>query len=346
MRLLLPLVVLSGCVEYELSRFDNKDDFLQDPPAEVDVLVIVDNSFSMEPYQEKLSSNFDAFVSFFTQANVDYRIGVLTTNTLDSDHGAQNGCTPEQVEAIPPAGELVGGAYITPDTPKADKLFSDLVQVGVCGVGLEMGYESAWRSLKIDTKLNREFRRPDASLSLLFVSDEEDGSPLPPRTYVDLMRKEVNALEDRRRFNISALVYTDGEDCSNAQRQAASRGDRFFSGVSATNGILGDICSPDYNGALTDMSLAAARLTEVFFLAEEPDAGTLEVTIDGLIWPCDDGSWTYSREIRDGTEAPAIRFPRTSLPPAGANISVRYSRGSGDEDAFCTGTTATAEEGA
>jgi hypothetical protein len=96
------------------------------------------------------------------------------------------------------------------------------------------------------------------------------------------------------------------------------------------------------------MSLAAARLTEVFFLSDEPDAGTLEVSIDDLIWPCDDGSWSYVREINDGEDAPAIRFARTSLPPAGANISVRYSKGSGDLDAFCTVSTspATTEEGA
>ncbi len=348
MRALLPLVLLAGCTEYGFTRFDNKDDFRQDPPAEVDVLVIVDNSFSMQPYQEQLSGNFDAFVSFFEEANVDYRMGVLTTNTLDSDHGISNGCTADEVGEIPPAGELVGSTYITPDTPKADKLFADLVQVGICGVGLEMGFESAWRSLKIDTPLNKEFRRPDASLSLLFVSDEEDGSPLPPRTYVDLIRNEIGAIDDRKRFNVSALVYTDGEECKPAQREAATPGERFRSAVNATGGVLGDICSPDYDILLTDMSLAAARLTEVFFLADEPDPGTLEVSVDDVIWPCDDGSWSYVREINDGEDSPAIRFSRSSLPPAGANISVRYSRGSGDVTAFCVGgsATGTTEEGA
>ena len=87
------------------------------------------------------------------------------------------------------------------------------------------------------------------------------------------------------------------------------------------------------------MSLAAARLTEVFFLSAEPDAGTLEVSIDDVIWPCDDVSCSYVREINDGEDAPAIRFARTSLPPAGANISVRYSKGSGDVEAFCTAST-------
>ena len=44
LRPLLPVLLLTGCTEYELSEFDATDVFLQNPWEKVDVLVVVDNS--------------------------------------------------------------------------------------------------------------------------------------------------------------------------------------------------------------------------------------------------------------------------------------------------------------
>ncbi len=330
------LVLAAGCVEYDIIQFDAADHFRQDPPAEVDVLVVVDNSYSMQPYQEKLATNFDQFVAFFDEASVDYHIAVTTTTTIDSDHGELNGCTAEEVDAIPEPGGLVQGAFIHPETNKPNKLFEDLVQVGVCGTGLEMGMEAAWLAIDSEAEANQAWRRTEASLSILFVSDEEDVSPLPPRDYVDKIRVQVAALEDRQRFNASALVFGgDIGDCTTEQAADASEGLRYVAAVSATGGVRGDICSANYGSALTEMSIATARLTEAFFLSEEPAEDTIEVEVDGLILPCDSGQWSYQRLVNHGVDTPAIVFPRTDLPPPGAAIAVRYLRGNGEASGVC-----------
>ena len=66
------LVVLSslcfGCSDYELIKRDVGDVFYQVEAGEVDILLVVDNSCSMQPYQEKLAENFDAFLTFFGNA--------------------------------------------------------------------------------------------------------------------------------------------------------------------------------------------------------------------------------------------------------------------------------------
>jgi len=68
-----------GCVEYDLQRFDGTDVFYQKPADLVDILLVVDNSCSMAPYQTKLASNFQSFIQFFVDVDVDYHIGVTTT---------------------------------------------------------------------------------------------------------------------------------------------------------------------------------------------------------------------------------------------------------------------------
>jgi len=48
--------------------------------AAVDLLFVVDNSGSMADEQAILASSFDQFIDKFTQRNVDYRIGITTTD--------------------------------------------------------------------------------------------------------------------------------------------------------------------------------------------------------------------------------------------------------------------------
>ena len=92
------LVLLAGCSDYNLVDWDIIDSFNQQPADKVDILMVVDNSCSMEPYQEQLASNFDAFISFFIGANVDYQIGVTTT-TIEKPAPMTSATPPRFLEA-------------------------------------------------------------------------------------------------------------------------------------------------------------------------------------------------------------------------------------------------------
>ena len=115
---ILSLLAVFSCSEYDLIKRDQADIFYQLEASEVDILLVVDNSCSMSPYQEKLSQNFDTFLTFFVEGNIDYQIGVTTT-TVQDDTPPYGDCTAEDVAQIPAAGQIVNDQIITPATTAA-----------------------------------------------------------------------------------------------------------------------------------------------------------------------------------------------------------------------------------
>ena len=220
MRNLLLCIPLISCSDYDLIKRNVGDVFYQAEAGEVDILLVIDNSCSMQPFQQKLSSNFDAFLTFFLEGNVDYRIGITTTTVTEPPEPDNVNCFQSDVDAIPSQGELVNNQVIDINTPNASQIFSDLVRVGVCGSGFEMGLESAVNVLENESS---NLLREDAYLSVVFVSDEQDASPFGVSNYINRMRA-VKDSTARDVFNASSLVVQDvaisfgkKETCSNAK---------------------------------------------------------------------------------------------------------------------------------
>ena len=331
--LLLASSLVGGCKsDNTLSKLDADDTFFQAEAGEVDVLLVVDNSGSMQPYQEKLSTNFENFLEYFT-GYVDYRIGVITS-TIENPE-AMGACTPEEVAAIPDGGELVGGPWISDEDADGAERFADLVQVGTCGGGYEMGLETALLALTppMSEGANAGFLRSEAYLSVIFVTDEEDSSPGTTSEYINAFRN-LKGISARDVFNASALVVTDEADCTDEQLDVgASQNTRMVDVANQTNGVVGSICSGDFATIVTELSLASSRLTDTFYLSQTPNAGTLIVGVDEVEVACSDGMWAY--EEVEGR--PAIVFARDQLPPPGARITASYDYGDGDPSGYCGG---------
>ena len=327
-----------GCMEYDLGRMDVADVFYQSPPMEVDLLLLVDNSFSMAPFQTSLAQHFSGFVYAFDEAQTDYQIGVVTTTVANPVQSAGSSCTAADIARIPSPGVLAGGSIITPDTEGAAEVFSRLVNVGVCGSGMEMGLEAARLALvdRLQDGTNAGFLRDEASLSLVFVSDEEDSSPMPVEDYLSDFRA-LKGQVTREAFNASALVVTSQASCTAAQSEHAAVGDRYLDLARQTQGATGDICQDDFEQLVRDLSLRASRLVDTFYLSTEPAADSLEVTVDGAVLPCEEGAWSYSRVTRQGVDTPAVVFH--DPPPPGAQVAVRFLLGTGEPASFCQGGT-------
>ncbi|MBU0607005.1 MAG: hypothetical protein KKI08_03925, partial [Armatimonadetes bacterium] len=203
--------------------------------------------------------------------------------------------------------------------------------------GLEAAYEALTAPL-VNTA-NQDFLREEATLSLIFVSDEEDSSPQPVNDYINAFR-DVKGQRSRDVFNASALVVDNEARCS----AYSTRGDRYIDVAQQTRGIVGDICSQDFGAIVTELSLNTSRLRDTFFLSASPDASTLQVSVDGEIIACDAGVWTYRRaqDEETGELSPAIVFERTQMPPTSSQIAVRYYDGSGDPAGYCDGGADTA----
>lgn len=333
--MLAPLLLLLGCSDYEVVIHDGTDVFYQDPPSEVDILLVVDNSCSMSPYQTRLSKNFGEFISFFVEANVDYHVGVVTTDA-----------------AADSAGHILGDV-ITPSTPDGEATFEEIVSVGIEGSGSEMGIHAAWMALtepRVSTT-NAGFLRDTASLTLLFVSDEEDSSPLPTAEYINAFR-EVKGFRERDVFNASGLVVTNVDDCPSTA-SGSSVGDRYLDIIDETDGIAGSICEQSFSDTVSELSFRASRLMDTFYLSRTPNPASIEVSINEEAVGCEGGEWTYQL-IADGDDLlPAVVFAREFMPEPSTQIAIRYDYGDGQvveegvdpAGPYCPPSAAAGEEG-
>jgi len=328
----------AGCSEYAYIKHEGDDSFFQVEAGEVDVLLVVDNSCSMQPYQQELSEHFDYFLTYFIEGDVDYQIGVVTTSVTEPIAGGT--CSESDVAAVPDAGELVDGIYITSDDDNGEEIFSDLVSVGICGSGYEMGLESAFRAVSsLADTTNAGFLREEAYLSIIFVSDEEDASPQGVNDYINAFR-EVKGQRSRDVFNASSLVVTDEEECTASQlASGATQSERYVDVAEQTEGVIGNICAEDFTSIVTELSLASSRLTDTFYLSQLPAASSLVVGIDGEEITCDTGEWTYVLGEYEGEPAGTIVFDREHMPPPSSRITAVYDLGDGDEADFCLGAS-------
>jgi len=169
------LIFAAGCPQQPtFFRLDQTDVFVQEVRRSVDVLLVVDNSCSMIDEQIKLGSNFSAFIEEFVNAEVDYQIGVTTTDMVDGTHrGRLQGET-----------KLITSEMSFDD---ASTLFAENVHVCATGSGLEKGLDAARAALSepVISEENAGFLRPDAALAIVFVSDEDDLSIDPVGDYLD-----------------------------------------------------------------------------------------------------------------------------------------------------------------
>jgi|GEM_PF-1382950 len=94
--------VTVGCSDYSYTSKTTKDVFQQRRKNTVDVLMVVDNSCSMFEEQDKLAANFEGFISAFEGIEVDWQIGVVTTDMVTEGHqGALRGGDDELILSTP-----------------------------------------------------------------------------------------------------------------------------------------------------------------------------------------------------------------------------------------------------
>lgn len=164
------------------------DRYEQLPVRKVDILWVVDSSASMAPKQARLGASFTGFVNELVAARppVDFHVGVVTTDTDDpGSRGILRGwhaagtagdflaCTPN------PTGVGTSCNVGTGSTAEAVAAFQDMVKVGTDGSSQERGLLAAYLALTNLANQTGGFLRPDASLYVVVVSDEDDASCNP-----------------------------------------------------------------------------------------------------------------------------------------------------------------------
>ncbi len=288
-----------------LSAADVVDVFTQSQTPAVDILFVIDNSGSMLQEQQSIAQNFSSFINFTVGLNIDYHIGVVTTDVSDAD-----------------AGKLVAPyiANIGPDA-SADPIgdFVAMVNVGTDGSATEKGLAASVLAVTepLVSTANGGFLRPDALLSVIYVSDEDDFSEGDVSDYVDGLLSAKGY--DSQAVIASAIAGEPPAGCD-ANGNSASSGDRYYDISLALEGLFESICTPDWSTTMEEIGIGTFSALTRFTLTRIPDEATIVVLVNGVPIPADElNGWEYNEENN------SISFNGTSVPDAGATVEISYT---------------------
>lgn len=218
----------------------------------VDMLFVVDNSSSMALEQDKLAVAMNAFIqdSFDVLADASVHVGVITSDSSafggDLDLPCDLGDDPGYIQHTGPADA------------ELQARMTCAVQVGVLGDDAERPIDSMLDAIGPGAPaINEGFARPDATLIVVLVSDEDDTDSLgDPADWV----VELTSLRgDPERVVVLSLVGQDSEDCTlipdlplleelDDLIEVAQPGDRLMAMTqSFPHHEVGNICEPLYN---------------------------------------------------------------------------------------------------
>lgn len=244
------------------------DTFVQES-APVDVLWVIDNSGSMGQEQARVAAAISAFFDWFTTLNLDYHMGVITTDIVNPLY----------------SGSLVGTpSYIDTTTVNAAAELAEAIAVGTEDMGDESGLRAVELALSEPnlSGANAGFLRPNAQLVIAFLSDEPEHSEYDAAHYIAFLE---SLKADRSEILVSAIVGDYATGCSNVceeQAQDAQPGDKYLDVVSAFGGVSGSICACDLEPVLDEIGMESTRYVRSFVLSETPlDSSQIVVFVDG-----------------------------------------------------------------
>lgn len=189
----------------------------------VDILFVDDNSGSMSTEQSKMAQKFPDFKEKLQLDNIDFRIGVITTDVSASPNNKVK--KPANGNGAFQDGNFLkssnGYDILTPETPNLNAEFANIIQrqetleceannykEEFCPSTDERGIYAV--NMAIDKKDPRFFREDSPLLAVVILSDEDergDGDNLEaydlPETLVE---KVANQLGNNKQISVSSLI--------------------------------------------------------------------------------------------------------------------------------------------
>jgi hypothetical protein len=169
---------------------------------EVDLVFVINNSPSMAAHQSRIADNLSRFRQLFHARDLDYRIGVLTTDFVNADSRYppddqrffkevrsvqldqagnpvldSRGQSKQMTKRVASNGMLVtlpvmAQPWVTLQTP--DSIFAELVKVGTKGDSNRTAFTSVYNFVAGYYNKQHAFLRPDATTIVVFFMDEEE----------------------------------------------------------------------------------------------------------------------------------------------------------------------------
>jgi hypothetical protein len=285
---------LAGCNEFLIDPTDDtapppevvvSEVFIQQPAFAIDLLWVVDDTASMAQEQLALTEVIPTLTTALEEAGVRWQAGVTTTTVGHAE-----------------AGWLIGDPYVL--ASGSGDVLATRVAAGTSGVGPEAGFSAAAAAIALagDDGPNRGWRRPEAELWVVFLSDADDRSDAFPEVSDFIAALPMGA-------HVAAIVGDSPYGCVTS-RGAARPGLRYLAAVDATGGVSQSICEPDFSALADAVAAAVTDGRSLFSLRAEPVPGSVQVRVDG--------SRTEAYSVRGSM----LSFDRP--PSVGSEVRVTY----------------------
>ncbi|MBX2802941.1 MAG: hypothetical protein KTR31_34985 [Myxococcales bacterium] len=312
--LVLPMALMAACQEPairgdvpdvvhnpadELDSLRVTDTYIQTIPMKADILFVISNWWSSERLQEELIDAFDEMIMVLIDSEIDYHIGAIST---DTDHVEDNG----------KLREANGLRWIDQDTDFPIQTFAQMATMDASGcVGPRRPRDATWMALEHQAEHhNLGYRRDDASMHTIFVSDDVDQSY---RMSFDEWVQWYDGFSPDPEVDSLSTIVDFNLDAEN---------------VGATN-ILGgashEIRDMPWGNVLQQIGLQARGPKTEFGLSRMPVEGSVEVWVNA---PTGQLNFTEGTVEEGGDYAyiearNSILF-HNYLPPAGSQIEISY----------------------
>lgn len=239
-----------------------------------DILFVVDNSGSMEEEQLEMARRSSRFFSKVRQ--LDWRVGMITTDPYLVDpakpSSAPNNYSDGQLLQFPNQSYWLDAGMTQEE---AWEQFSLTVRRDESGNGHERGIRNVYRSIQRSQNpsasginlLLSQFFRPQASLSIVLISDEDEtlvdgaGNPLSDLQMsqgAELVRYVEQTWGADKEFQFNSIIVRPGDAACISQFE---RYGEIYSELSQlTGGVVEDICANDYSGALDNIGSGVVNL--------------------------------------------------------------------------------------
>ena len=273
-----------------------EEHFIQASMPGLDILFVVDGTGSMAEEQADFVGATQVFLDTLDEIGLAWQIGVTTTDPID-------------------AGTLQSRPWIiTPDAGAPAEALARALAVGTMHAPPSSGLDAAALALADADGKNRGFRRADAGLHVIFVSDgdDESGAVLgadPAAAFIALLADDAGRSGSVARA--SAVVGEAPDGCTGAHGSALA-GLRYLAVADASGGAAVSICRASFADVAAVVRDLGVDWPADFPLQAGPAPGSVLVDVDGA----------RTDEWALASDPPAVVFD--AAPPPGAEIVVRY----------------------
>ena len=215
------------------------------------------------------------------------------------------------------------------NTPSLNSVFATNARVGTQGNGDERAFASFVRSL--NHSANSDFRRSNAFLSIIIVSDEEDFSStnstfsesytnpnLRPVSYfvnwLDTFTGSTSANRNQN-YQVNAIYIRDAACLSQLGDSSQKISTRYGEIADTTGGTKSSLCD-SFSSVLNNITNSILGAAAVFQLERTPIENSIVVRVDGASVPAGSTTWQYESATN------IVRFASSYAQTLNANSSI------------------------